>query len=229
MSSPVAHHRTFFAEFRRNFHTTGAILPSGRFLARALTRQLTAISSPRRILEAGPGTGPVTAQLLRQIGPSDQVDLVEWNATFVELLQQRFASDSVFLPVAQQCRVIHDKVESFGGVGEYDLIVSGLPLNNFDVPLVEEILKAYRRLLRPGGRLSFFEYVAIRRAKAMMSGENQRNRLRGIDRVLNEFLSGESASREMVWCNMPPAWVHHVQVAGSAEPARSAPNKLPLA
>ena len=138
-------------------------------------------------------------------------------------------ADPAFVPVAGQCRVIHDKVESFGGVGEYDLIVSGLPLNNFDVPLVEEILRAFRRLLRPGGRLSFFEYVAIRRAKALVSGGEQRNRLRGIGRVLDEFLSGESASREMVWCNMPPAWVHHVQVAASAESAGSIANKLPHA
>lgn len=215
MSRPLEHHRTFLAEFRRNFHTTGAILPSGRFLARALTRQLTAVASPRKILEAGPGTGPVTAQLLRQIDSRDQVDLVEWNASFVDLLQRRFANDPGFVPYAPQCRVIHDKVESFGGVGEYDMIISGLPLNNFDVPLVEEILQAFRRLLRPGGRLSFFEYVAIRRAKALVSGGEQRQRLQGIGRVLDKFLSGEKARREIVWCNMPPAWVHHVQVSGS--------------
>ncbi|MBL9124746.1 MAG: methyltransferase domain-containing protein [Planctomycetaceae bacterium] len=216
MSSPLAHHRKFLAEFRRNFHTTGAILPSGRYLARALTRQLADLPAPRRILEAGPGTGPVTAELLRQLGPEDRVDLVEWNPAFVELLQERFARDPRFVPHAARCRVIHERVEALDGGGQYDLIVSGLPLNNFAVPVVAEILQAFRRLLRPGGRLSFFEYAAIRRAKALVSGSEQRARLQGVARELDGFLAATAARRELVWRNVPPAWVHHVLLPGGA-------------
>ena len=52
----------------------------------------------------------------------------------------------------------------------YDLIISGLPLNNFSVADVERILEVMHRLLRPGGTLSFFEYIAIRPARALVSG-----------------------------------------------------------
>lgn len=212
MPSPLAQHRTFLAEFRRNFQTTGAILPSGRFLARALTRHIASLPEPRRILEAGPGTGAVTTQLLRHLGPHDRVDLVEWNPAFVDLLQQRFAIDPAFRPAADRCRVIHDKIETFDSGDQYDLIVSGLPLNNFDVELVEAVLKSFERLLRPGGMLSFFEYIAVRRVKATISSGAQRARLRGIERVLSSFLAAHSTGRDMIWCNVPPAWVHHLRV-----------------
>ncbi|WP_163567862.1 hypothetical protein [Fodinicola feengrottensis] len=49
----------FASEFVHNFHTTGAIAPSGKTLARALSRHLHTCPAdgPRRLLEVGPGTG----------------------------------------------------------------------------------------------------------------------------------------------------------------------------
>ena len=59
----------FLKEFRRTFHTTGALFPSSPGLARALSRYVQrddeAVHSPRRILEVGPGTGAVTLHSLR--------------------------------------------------------------------------------------------------------------------------------------------------------------------
>lgn len=216
MPSRFQQHRTFLAEFRRNFHTTGAILPSGRQLAAALTRHVASTPEPRRILEAGPGTGAVTQRLLSQIGPADHVDLVEWNPAFVELLQERFRRDPLFQPAAERCRVIHDRLEALPGTGQYDLIISGLPLNNFEAELVESILGALGRLARPGGMISFFEYVAIRRVRAAVSRRQQRQRLRGIDRAIGRFLADYGCGRELVWRNVPPAWVHHARTSESA-------------
>src|SRR5579872_390916 len=42
---------------RNNFRTTGAILPSSRFLARALVKHLESPRPAARILEVGPGSG----------------------------------------------------------------------------------------------------------------------------------------------------------------------------
>lgn len=220
MPSRLHEHRTFLAEFRRNFETTGAILPSGRPLARALTRYVGGSHPPRKILEAGPGTGAVTAQLLDSLGPADEVDLVEWNASFVDLLRERFRHDRRFQPLAERCRVIHEKVEALPGEGVYDLIVSGLPLNNFSVELVDAVLKAFVRLLRPGGVLSFFEYVAVRRARRVLGAQQHRERLRGIERTLQTFLAEHGIGRELVWRNVPPAWVHHVRIGGPGGASR---------
>src|SRR5437763_11599688 len=56
----------FFRETRRHFSDTGALLPSSRFLARALVSELHkrgdkgTSAKPFRILEVGPGYGSVS-------------------------------------------------------------------------------------------------------------------------------------------------------------------------
>ena len=80
----------FFRECRRQFRSTGAVLPSTRFLARALVSELRKPRAPGRILEVGPGTGSVTKEILRHLKPADRFDLVEINARFINLLHERF-------------------------------------------------------------------------------------------------------------------------------------------
>ena len=66
-------------------------------------------------------------------------------------------------------------------------------------------------LLEPGGTLSFFEYIAVRRVKQLVSGRRERDRLRGIGQAMGELLAGGEIRRDGVWLNVPPAWVHHVR------------------
>jgi phospholipid N-methyltransferase len=206
--------RVFWREFRENFHTTGAVLPSGRGLANALTRYVeTADSLPRRILEVGPGTGAVTTRLIERLGANDRVDLVELNDRFVERLRHRFDTEPKFMRVRERARVLHQPVEQLLDSEPYDLVISGLPLNNFSVESVQKILDAFRKLLRPGGILSFFEYIAIRRVRAVVSKADERVRLRGIGQALDELLHSGEIRRDGVWVNVPPAWVHHVRIS----------------
>ncbi|HEX4144260.1 MAG TPA: class I SAM-dependent methyltransferase [Pirellulales bacterium] len=228
MAASWTDYRVFWREFRQHYHTTGAIAPSGRALAAALARFVgEGDSAPhsqpqpsprqRRILEVGPGTGAVTTALVRGLGPDDCLDLVELNDSFVAHLRERFASEPAFRAVESRSRVLHQPLETLPADASYDLIVSGLPLNNFSVPAVEEILATYRRLLRPGGTLSFFEYIAIRRARSLVSGRAERARLRGIGRALDELFAEGRIARDWVWPNLPPAWVHHVRLPRSGK------------
>jgi phosphatidylethanolamine/phosphatidyl-N-methylethanolamine N-methyltransferase len=219
----LAEYRLFLREFLCNYHTTGAVLPSGRRLARALARYVGHDGGPKRILEVGPGTGAVTRGIVERMGPEDRLDLVELNDAFVARLESRFRSEPSFVAVAGRVRVFHSPVEDLPPKDQYDLMISGLPLNNFQPAEVQRILDAMGALLAPGGMLSFFEYIAIRRVKAAVSGRAGRERLRGIGRVLDGVLSEGEVRRDWVWVNAPPAWVHHVQmhrgVASSRQPA----------
>lgn len=205
-------YRVFWREFRQNFHTTGAVLPSGRSLARALCRYVAAENGSRRILEVGPGTGAVTQQLVTCLADADRLDLVELNEQFVRRLEERFVQEPAFQRVAGRSRVLHESVEKLLSDEPYDLIISGLPLNNFSVELVESLLDSLTRLLKPGGTLSFFEYIAIRPARAMVSGGAEKARLRGIGAAMNKLLGPYEIRRDWVWPNLPPAWVHHVRI-----------------
>src|SRR5437588_12929510 len=83
----------FLRQCRRQFRSTGAILPSSRFLARALVSEIAKPREPGRILEVGPGTGSVTRQILRRMRPDDLLDAVEINANFLVRLVQRLEND----------------------------------------------------------------------------------------------------------------------------------------
>jgi phospholipid N-methyltransferase len=223
MQQRLAEYKVFWRQFREAYHTTGAVLPSGRGLALALAHFVrngapnstngTTIR-PRRILEVGPGTGAVTTQIAGDLRPDDQLILVERNDEFVKHLKMLLSSSEKFQVTRDRITLIHSSVEDLPSE-PFDLIVSGLPLNNFSVELVDQLLSKMQSLLAPTGILSFFEYVAIRRAKAIVSPQRDRQRLRGIERILDQLLANGEIRRELVLANVPPAWVHHVSPTGS--------------
>jgi len=238
MRQRLADYRVFWRQFRQAYNSTGAVLPSGRGLAVALSRfvrdggaassaenngstiQPNNAANPRRILEVGPGTGAVTVQIIHDMRPQDRLVLVERNEQFVSHLTRRLAE----IPAAQSARerisLVHAAVEELPDNELYDLIISGLPLNNFAVESVEQILSKLSRLLAPDGTLSFFEYVAVRRAKSLVCSHADRERLQGIAQVLGKFLNAE-VRRDLVLANVPPAWVHHVRLSQAASEPRS--------
>jgi phosphatidylethanolamine/phosphatidyl-N-methylethanolamine N-methyltransferase len=165
----------------------------------------------RRVLEVGPGTGAVTARIVRCLGANDTLELVELNESFVRRLEERFRTELAFQKVAPRARIHHCAVEEVQSDGGYDVIISGLPLNNFSPELVRKILTALTGMLAPGGTLSFFEYIAVRHAKSLLSGASERQRLRGVSAALNETLGRGEFRRDWVWPNVLPAWVHHVR------------------
>ena len=130
-------------------------------------------------------------------------------------LRGRLGTDTVLAPYAGQIVLHHTGVEELSEERQYDVIVSGLPLNNFSVALVEQLIGKMSRLLAPGGTLSFFEYIAIRRAKAAFSRVAERERLHRIGRLMGDFLAAHEIRRDRVLVNVPPAWVHHVRMESS--------------
>ena len=215
MRQQWADYRVFLREFRRTFESTGAVMPSGSALSAALAhyvRKGANGAGGRRILEVGPGTGAVTGHIVRAMRAGDRLDLVERNDEFVARLRERLQNDDTLRPYAERITLLHAGVEELPEDRPYDVIVSGLPLNNFSVAFVEQLIGKLSRLLAPSGTLSFFEYVAVRRVKAALSRQAEKERLRGIGRLLDEFLQAHEIRRDRVLTNVPPAWVHHVRL-----------------
>ena len=202
----------FFRESRRHFRDTGSFLPSSRFLAHALASELRRKREPGRILEVGPGTGSVTSEILRYMMPADHLDLVELNDHFISHLQRRFDQEMKFWLRRDQASLIHSAIEKLPGEGIYDYIVSGLPLNNFSVAQVREIYRVYDRLLKPGGTLSYYEYVLIRQLKTPFSNRRERRRLYRVGRVVGDYIRAYQVRSQRVFMNVPPAIVRHLKL-----------------
>ncbi|MCA9037022.1 MAG: methyltransferase domain-containing protein [Planctomycetaceae bacterium] len=203
----------FFRQFRERFETTGAIAPSSGFLARSMTRFLANRNrkQPTRVLEIGPGTGPVTDRIVRLLGPGDEFDLVELNEIFVERLRERFQSDAAWKTVADISKVHQLPLQEFASDAPYDFVISGLPLNNFPADLVASIADAYFRLLKPGGTLSYFEYMYVRPIRKLVTRGDEQKRIVRIDDIMQGHCERHRIARDNIWMNIPPAWVQHLQ------------------
>ena len=213
----LADYQTFLTQFLRNYETTGSIIPSGRALGGALCRHVGQAASAQKILEAGPGTGAVTGCIIERMRRDDQLWMVELNPTFAAHLRSVFKEKPLFRDVADRCHLVEGSVQQLGpmgalaGHGQFDLVISGLPLNNFSSKDVRDILQAYSTLLKPGGILSFFQYILLRSAKMFVSVGSERTRLKGVGEAIEGMLGEKEFAREWVWPNVPPAWVHHIR------------------
>jgi len=208
----IKEYAAFLKEFPRTFETTGALGPSSRGLALELVRQLKGRDRPGRILEVGPGTGAVTSELVRVVRPDDTLELVELNQRFVDMLNERFEKEAHFKKVREITTIWAKAVEQLDPHKPFDYLVCGLPFNNFQPELVKRIFRHMIKLVKPGGHLTFFEYLWIRRVKSLAAGHSERRRLGGIGLILQRHLKRYEFHRSIVWTNIPPAVVHHLRV-----------------
>jgi len=208
--------REFYQQFRRAYTTTGSILPSSRGLARALASPFRRRQGSARVLEVGPGTGAVTAEILRQMRAGDRLDIVEINAHFIDVLRRRFDEEPLWRARKHQATLIHGPLQEVPGTGVYDYMISGLPLNNFPLALVRDIFRAYQRLLKPGGTLSYFEYLAIRDLKRMFVSRHERRRLSVLGKFLQRRIRAFQVGEDWVFLNVPPAVARHFRFRCSA-------------
>jgi phosphatidylethanolamine/phosphatidyl-N-methylethanolamine N-methyltransferase len=164
----------------------GAVTPSGKALARTMVAYLDP-SVPGPIVELGPGTGPVTEEMVAQGIDPARLILVEFDPTFCRLLRKRFPTATVVQGDAYSLRRL------LGGMLDQpaSAVVSGLPL--FTKPLTTRLRLVHEAfgLMLPGAPFIQFTYATIPPIP------------KALDRVRSE-------GSERVWMNIPPArvWVY---------------------
>ncbi|MCX5263329.1 class I SAM-dependent methyltransferase [Streptomyces sp. NBC_00199] len=202
----------FLIEAARDLRTTGAIAPSGKALARALTDPVRAQAPrPLAVLEAGAGTGAVTRTLIPDLPRASRLDIVEANPRFAARLRRLVTTHPDLAARPAQVNVHQTYVEQLDSDQRYDVIVSGLPLTNFPPVQVERIMARYMELLHPGGTLTYFAYLGTRKARALTASRAEARRHSAVDDVMAAYQQTYATGRWTVWANVPPAYVWHLQ------------------
>jgi len=164
----------------------GAVMPSGRVLARTMA-QYVDIDSAGPVVELGPGTGAITNALIEHGIDQRRLVLVEYNPGFCALLRDRYPQAKVVQGDAYALR------DSLWDVlnGPASAVVSGLPLVTKPMLTRLKLIRDAFVALAPGAPFVQFTYSVAPPIPKSLPG-----------------VSTEASER--IWMNLPPArvWVY---------------------
>jgi phosphatidylethanolamine/phosphatidyl-N-methylethanolamine N-methyltransferase len=174
----------FWRRYLRRPLGIGAIAPSSGSLARAMVVALAPAPS-ETVVELGPGTGVFTHALLEAGVDRERLILFEFDSEFARHLRMILPGVEV---IEADARKLPDILHRRGLSGTPKLL-SGLPLRSMPDPVRNEIGRAMRAALLPGGRLVQFTYFAAPPLPADAAAGLEIERL------------------GFIWRNIPPAFV----------------------
>jgi phosphatidylethanolamine/phosphatidyl-N-methylethanolamine N-methyltransferase len=164
----------------------GAVMPSGRVLARTMAQYVDANSSGP-VVELGPGTGAITNALIEHGIDQERLVLVEYNPGFCALLRDRYPQATV---VQGDAYTLRDSLWNVLSVPA-SAIVSGLPLVTKPMLTRLKLIRDAFLALAPGAPFVQFTY--------------------SVAPPIPKSLPGVSTqASERIWMNLPPArvWVY---------------------
>jgi phosphatidylethanolamine/phosphatidyl-N-methylethanolamine N-methyltransferase len=135
---------------------TGAVMPSGRLLARAMARCVDP-ESTGPIIELGPGTGPVTQALVERGVDPARLLLVEFNPVFCRLLRSRYPAATVVQGDAYRLRQLLSSIVRVPAAA----VVSGLPLVTKPLRTRVRLISDAMTLLAPNAPFVQFTYAMV--------------------------------------------------------------------
>lgn len=164
----------------------GAVMPSGKLLARTMAHYVDAQSSGP-VVELGPGTGAITNALIEHGVDQKRLVLVEYNPSFCALLRDRYPQARVVQGDAYTLRETLWNVLS----ERADAVVSGLPLVTKPMLTRVRLVRDAFAALAPGAPFVQFTYSVVPPIPKSLPG-----------------VSTEASER--IWMNLPPArvWVY---------------------
>src|SRR5712672_4880394 len=164
----------------------GAVMPSGRVLARTMAQYVN-IDSSEPVIELGPGTGAITNALIEHGIDQKRLVLVEYNPSFCALLRDRYPQATV---VQGDAYALRDSIWDVLKIPA-SAVVSGLPLVTKPMLIRLKLIRAAFMSLSPGSPFVQFTYSVAPPIPKSLPG-----------------VSTEASER--IWMNLPPArvWVY---------------------
>lgn len=197
----------FFRQLLHCYSSIGALIPTSHFAAQSMSFEFSLHDSPCTILEVGPGTGAITAAIIKHMKPEDQLVLCEINLDFIHYLRWRFENDLQFVRVRDQVTMLHMDVNQIDRRQSFDFIISSIPFTNYPSDVIEATFNCYREILKPNGVLTYIEYAYLRLLKSYLIFGESRCKQGAATTVLNSVIKKHQFRCNLIYRNFPPAWV----------------------
>ena len=151
----------FLAEGLTNMRLIGAIIPTSRFVARAMVPEVKRSDPPKIIVELGVGTGSITEEIVKHLRPEDRFIGIDSNRALLEeckkhiepLARDRF----VCVEHANAQEIKHVLKEH--NIATVDEVICTIPFRALSEHETKKILAQVNDVLAPGGRFVFIRYL----------------------------------------------------------------------
>lgn len=163
----------------------GAVMPSGKVLARTVARYVD-IHSDAPVIELGPGTGAITDALIARGVHEKRLLLVEFDPGFCALLRERYPQANVIQGDAYNLDQTLSELKEPAAA-----MVSGLPLVTKPMMIRMKLMRDAFLKLEPGAPFIQFTYAVAPPIPKSLPGIH-------------------TQASERIWMNLPPArvWVY---------------------
>ncbi|MBP2302902.1 class I SAM-dependent methyltransferase [Azospirillum picis] len=149
----LAERKLFVERWIRSPLKVASVTPSGPELCRAMAKA--ALAGPaRRVVELGPGTGPVTSALLSHGVSPDNLLMIELDPAFADHLALQHPTATVVRGDATRMQ----RILQTHGWPECNAVVSGLPLIAMPLSVQARIVRSAFSMLAPDGLFVQFTY-----------------------------------------------------------------------
>lgn len=171
----------FFRVIATNPRTTGAIIPSSKWLAKEMASHV--VHDDGVVIELGAGTGVITEALLQSGIKPEKIIIVEYSPEFVQQLRHRFPTIRIIEGDAANLIMLLE-----GNVSKINTIISSLPLRSLSKLTTQSILEQIKLILPEKSRYIQFTYSFKQNA-------------------YKSLVHFKPICSKRIWLNLPPAQV----------------------
>ena len=141
--------------------TIGSIFPSSKFLADKILSYIDFSEEELVIIEYGPGTGPFTREIVKQLKPTDRLIVIEINNKFAKNLQEKYKdykNISIYEDSVANTSIILEKEK----LKKVDYIISGIPFSSIPKEITDDILKCAQNVMQENTLFLTFQYSKLK-------------------------------------------------------------------
>lgn len=195
----------FFVECIKTFNSTGCLFPSSPWVADQMTYRLEN-STPKKIIEIGAGTGPVTVKVLDKLDKDDFFVICEMNPKFFAVLEKKVKSHKNY---GSNVELICAPIQEYNTSVKFDHIICSLPFLNFDIGLTNSIFNTIKGLCHNETIMVYYEYMGVRNFKKNVLHSE---RVKELDIYFSLEFIPRIVERIKVWWNILPVEIRFLKV-----------------